>query len=507
LINAPDGGNSLCAGGYNPFGVNPLSDACQAYLVASPTRDTELTQSVAEATVQGRLFTLIDSDVRFAAGGSFRRNGYETVPDRILSAGDVVGVQFTRFSKGQTKVWEGYGELLIPILENRPLAQSIGIGLAYRYSHYNVSGGAHTYKAEGHWSPFRGLRFRGGYARAVRAPSVGELYVAPSGSVPSIGRPSQGQGDPCSIANPARTGPQAAAVRALCLAQGVPGGIIDSFVNLQDDSNATVIGNPDLQPEVADTVTAGLTFSPPTDHPLFARLSLSADYYNIKVDGAIGVYSSLQSVTSCFNLDGQNPGLSPTNEFCANISRDPLTGRISQILQPTRNLGAFRTSGVDVALRWAVPIGDDRVTLDSNLTWLESFEVQTAPGRPFLHYAGTVGGTATFQPGSLPEWKAVTELRYESGDLEIGGRWRFLDAMDAVQRVVNPLATTPGVPSYSLFDLFTSLRVSRDFVLRAGVNNALNREPPVVGGVSGATEASTYDVLGRTFYVSTRINF
>jgi outer membrane receptor protein involved in Fe transport len=509
LINAPDGGNSICAGGYNPFGVNPLSEACYNYLVASPTRDTGLTQTVAEANVQGRLFHLFDEDVRFAAGASFRRNGYETVPDRILAAGDVVGVQYTRFSEGTTEVWEGYAELLIPILSNRPFAESLGIDLAYRYSDYNVSGGAHTWKAEGHWSPFRGLRFRGGYARAVRAPSVGELYVAPSGSVPSIGQPSQGQGDYCSVANPVRTGPNAAGIRALCLAQGVPLAVIDTFVNLQNDSPATLVGNPDLDPEVADTFTAGFTFTPPTDNPFFSGLSLSVDYYNIKVAGAIGVYSSLQSVTSCFNIDGANPTLSPTNEFCSYITRDPLTGRISDIRQPTRNLGAFRTSGVDVALRWSVPLGGggDRLTLDANLTWLDSFTVQTAPGRPFLEYAGTVGGTAVFQPGSLPEWKAVTELNYQHGGFSVGGRWRFLDAMRSVQRVVNPASTTPGVPSYNLFDLFASLRVSGDFVLRLGVNNVANREPPVLNGVIGTTEASTYDVLGRTFYVSTRVNF
>ena len=401
LINAPDGGASLCAGGFNPFGINPLSEACYNYLVAAPTRETELTQTVAEATVQGRLFRLFDEDVRFAIGGTFRRNGYETTPDRILSAGDVVGVQFTRPSEGTTEVWEGYGELLIPILEHRPFAESLGLNLGYRYSHYNVSGGAHTYKAEGHWAPIRGLRFRGGYARAVRAPSVGELFVAPSGSVPSIGQPSQGQGDPCAIANPARTGPNAAGVRALCLAQGVPTAIVDGFVNLQNDTNATLVGNPALNPEKADTYTVGFTFSPRASSPLLSGLSLSVDYYDITVKGAIGVYSSLQSMTSCFNVDGANPSYSPANEFCTNIARDPATGLISNILQPTRNLGSFRTSGVDVAFKWRVPVGAEAggVTLGSTLTYLDSFKVQTAAGRPYQQFAGSVGGTAAFQPG------------------------------------------------------------------------------------------------------------
>jgi len=507
LINAPDGGDSICAGGYNPFGINPLSDECATYLVASPRRDTELTQTMVEGSVQGRLFHLFDDDVHFAAGASYRRNGYSTDPDTILAAGDVVGVQFTRASAGASQVWEGYGELLVPILEHRPFAESLGLDLAYRYSNYDTSGGASTYKIEGHWEPVRGIRLRGGYARAVRAPSVGELFVAPSGSVPTIGRPEQGQGDPCNIANPARTGANAAAVRALCLAQGVPANVIDSFVNLQNDTPATLTGNPDLMPEKADTYTAGITLVAPRGHPLFSDLTLSVDYYDISVTGAIGVYSALQSVTSCFDIDGTNPALDPANEFCANISRDPETGRIDQIQQPTRNLGAFRTSGVDIALHWSLPIADGRLALDSNATWLHSFKVQSVPGGAFLDYAGSVGGTATFQPGSLPEWKAATQLSYRLGGVEIGGRWRFLDAMRSVQRVVNPNATTPGTRAYSLFDLFASVRVGRDFEWRIGVNNLADRDPPVVGGVAGTTEASTYDVLGRRFYVSARFNF
>jgi outer membrane receptor protein involved in Fe transport len=507
LINAPDGGASLCQGGFNPFGINPLSDDCYEFLVASPKRPTELTQDLVEAVVQGGLFELPGGETRFALGATYRENGYSTDPDAILSAGDVVGVQFTRASEGKTKVWELYGELSVPLIKNQPFFESLELELGYRYSHYKISGGAHTYKALGHWSPFRGFRFRGGYSRAVRAPSVGELFVAPSGSVPSIGQPSQGQGDPCSIANPIRSGPQAAAVRALCLAQGVPASVIDSFVNLQNDSDATLVGNPDLKPEKADTYTIGATFTPASSHPLLSGLSLSVDYYNIKLEGAIGVYSSLQSVTSCFNFDGSNPNLSPTNEFCSYISRDPNTGRINQILQPTRNLGAFRTSGIDFALRWSVPVASGRLTLDSNLSWLDSFKVQNAPGQPFQEFAGSVGGTATFQPGSLPEWKAVTQLVFSNDQFSIGGRWRFIDAMRSAQRVVNPNSTAPGVSSYHLFDVFGSFRVTDDFELRAGVNNVADRDPLVLNGVIGTTEASTYDTIGRTFFVSTRINF
>ena len=101
----------------------------------------------------------------------------------------------------------------------------------------------------------------------------------------------------------------------------------------------------------------------------------------------------------------------------------------------------------------------------------------------------------------------MTTLSYRDDAVTIGGRWRFLDKMKAASRATNPAATTPGVPSYSLFDLFAEARVGSNYTLRAGVNNVTDKEPPIVGGVIGSTEASTYDVIGRSFFVAATAKF
>ena len=513
LITAPDGGNSLCAGGYNPFGVNALSAECKAYLVAAPVRDVILKQDAIEATLQGRLFTLPGGEARFATGVGYRRNSYENRPDAILSAGNVVGVPFTRASEGSSNVKEAYAEFLLPLLSDLPLINSLELSLGYRYSDYNLAGGVHTYKADGNWEPFEAVHIRGGYARAVRAPSVGELFAAPSGSTPSIGRPENGQGDPCNVANPARTGSNAAAVRAICISQGVPLALIDSYASLQNDSDATSVGNRDLKPEVADTYTIGATFSPRLSSPWFSNLALSVDYYDIRVKGAIGVVSSLLSVQKCFNSDGSNPTLAADNFFCSNITRDPATGRITNVLQPTQNLGGYKTRGIDFQADWRIGLDavglspEASINLNAVVTYLDSFKVQTTPGGRYADYAGTVGGTSTSQPGSLPKWKSVTTLSYRGEALTLGGRWRYLGAMEAAARATNPLATTPGVPSYSLFDAFAEVRVSEGYTLRGGINNLTNKQPLIVNGLAGSTEASTYDVIGRSFYLAFSAKF
>lgn len=508
LTQAADGGQSLCDGGYNPFGNNALSADCAAYLVAAPVRDVTLKQDAVEANFQGKLADLPAGEARFAAGVSYRSNSYVNEPDAILSAGNVVGVPFTRYSEGSSNVKEAFVELLLPVVKEKPFFHSLDISAGYRYSHYNLAGGAHTYKADANWSPVKAWNIRGGYARAVRAPSVGELFAAPSGSTPALGRPEVGEGDLCNSSNAIRNGANAAQVRELCLAQGVPLAQIDNFVNPQDDSNATSVGNLNLKPEVADTYTIGTTLTPRFSTPWFQRLNLSVDYYDIRVKGAIGVVSSKDSVQKCFNLSGDNPTYSNDNFFCQNITRDA-NGRIENVDQPTLNLGGYRTRGIDMQVDWQIGLdaigiqGNKVLNINSVITYLDSFKLQTTPGGSFTEYAGSIGGA----PNALPTWKAVTTISYGSDVLNLGARWRFLSDMEASARRTNPLSSTPGVPSYSLFDLFGSVKVSDDFTLRGGINNVANKQPLVLNGTIGTTDPSSYDVIGRSLFIAATAKF
>src|SRR3546814_12447759 len=74
------------------------------------------------------------------------------LPDLITSG------QLTAPSSGSTKVKEGYIELLVPILADRPFFQRLEVDLAYRYSDYDTVGGVSTYKASGEWEPVDGDR-------------------------------------------------------------------------------------------------------------------------------------------------------------------------------------------------------------------------------------------------------------------------------------------------------------------------------------------------------------
>lgn len=508
LLNAADGGASLCDGGYNPFGLSVLSESCRSYLVAAPISKTTFDQEIVEASAQGRLFALPAGDVRFAAGASYRKNSYDYRPDRLLAQGDIVGVFRTGPSSGSSAVTEVYAETLVPLLSDKPFADSLDVGLAWRYSDYELAGGVDTYKADFNWGITKPLHVRGGYQRAVRAPSVGELFVAPSVSIPGIGTVSSGAGDACHYQSQPRTGADAAGVERICLDQGVPAGLLANFDNLQNEVLATSSGNVDLSPETADTYTLGLVWTSPSEQPLWSDLSVAVDYYDIKIKDVIGTIGASQILASCFNQDGSNPGLSPDNFYCSQISRDSVTGLITNVQLPTLNLGGYRTSGVDLQFDWKFGLdalglnaNAGRVSLGTVLSYLQKFEVQLLKDGAVYDYSDTVGTPSTSQPGSLPKLKALTRLQYDVGPVTAGLRWRYIDGMRHASRVTNANSTTPDVPAFNYFDLYGNWRLSSSLSISGGINNIADKSPPLVGTTLGSTQSSTYDIYGRQFYL------
>lgn len=509
LVAAANGGASLCGGtGFNPFAVSN-SAGCAAYISGVTTNRTKTTQDVAEVNVQGAVATLPAGEVRFAVGADYRRNDFSFDPDAQQVAGNVVGIARTAATAGLVRAIEGYAEVLVPLLRDIPAIKSLDVDLAYRYSDYDRAGGVSTYKADLNWTVIDALRLRGGYQRAIRAPNVGELFTASTGLFPTIGLIASGGGDPCDIRSPYRTGANGAQVRALCIAQGIPAAVADAYVNNVGQVAAFLSGNTNLEPEKADTYTIGAVLTSRASSPWLSGFSLSVDYYHIAIDRAISTIPVTLSLSKCFNGDGSNASYSQANFYCALIGRDSTTGGITNALTPYLNIGGYRTSGIDVQLDWTIRLADagiggggPRLGLSTVVNYLDSYRVQNQPGSAFQEFADTIGSGTT-----LPKWRSTTSLTL--GDSRISGllRWRHIDGMSDASRVTNPASLIAGVPSYDFFDLSLRIDPSQRFGLRFGVNNLGDREPPVVSGALGTTDAGTYDVLGRTFYVAATARF
>jgi iron complex outermembrane receptor protein len=503
-----DGGRSLpgllngpppCPEGLDLFGFTPLSDSCKEFLQIHPTSITEIEQNIVEANVQGGLFDLPAGELRMAAGVSYRENKFVSEPSPANS--DLVGSFGTLPVAGSTDVEEIYLEALVPVLRGMPLVRSLDLGLGYRYSDY-LSGGVNTYKAELDWRMVDSLRFRGGYQRAIRAPNVIEMYNPARSSAQLLGN-----ADPCNFDSAERTGAYAAQMRALCLAQGVPASIIDSYKSTFAGSMGVQQGNPNLKPEKADTVTFGMVWNPVFDSPLLQRFSAAVDYYQIELEDAISTLGVSVVFARCYSAE-YNPSFTASNEYCAAIERNPANGAPDRTHTPYYNLGGLRTSGVDLQLDWgfglgAVGLRDEYGSLAINLvaTRLLEFDVRTTQESPWVSYVGTYGYNALNNNGARPDWKASTNITWTRGSVDAGVRWYYVDEM-------RDIVGGPGLDNYSRFDLYGGWTINEQLRISAGITNVLDKDPlATFGGIPGNTDSGTYDTLGRRYYVGFNMKF
>lgn len=519
LANAADGGRSLCTGGYDFNRIDTLSQSCVDYIRRTARNTTTLEQKIIEATAQGRLLTLPAGEVRFAVGADHRSNSYDYVPDALIQTGELANFLPIMPSSGETTVREVFGELLVPVLSNLPFAQDVSLNLGYRYSDYDTVGGVDTYRIDGTWRINDIVGLRGGYARAVRAPSVGDLYAASANGLSALGTPGPiGSGDPCDVRSAYRAAgsPIAAQVRALCLAQGVPGAVIDTFNNTVSRTPFTTSGNQNLVPEVSDTYSVGIVLKSPFQNEWLANLTASLDYYDITLDGAIGQVTNTVAATQCFNAVA-NPTFTNGNYYCALITRDPSTGQAVNIGNPLLNLGGYSTSGVDFQADWALPLeavglspSAGRISLGVVVNYLDTFRIQTLPTSPELEYAGTIGNTQIdFFATAHPEWKGSVNAGWRVGPVQSFLKWRYLGEM-ANANNVGTGGVAHGVPSVSYFDLDFAWDVNPTLQLRTGAINLTDKEPPVLNdSLIGLVRSDpyTYDLAGRRFYVSLKARF
>jgi Outer membrane cobalamin receptor protein len=520
LLYSPTGGAEFCAGGFNPFGNLTPSAECINYISRRTLNQNELEQRMVELNLQGGLFALPAGDVRFAVGAGYRANEYTFKADSQLNmpggVSDVLGYSVLRDAEGAVDTYELFGELLVPVLKDLPFIQELNLDLGYRFSDYSSVGGIHTYKVDFDWRIIDSLRLRGGYNRAIRAPSVGELYAPISTGSVGIGNPSATttNGDPCDVRSSFRQGPNAAQVRELCLAQGIPTAVIDSYQLGTAQVFALTGGNPDLEEETADTYSIGAVVQSPFDHPLLSRMSASVDWYAIKVKDAVGTLSIADAIRFCFNSGGNNPTYDPNNYYCELMTRNPSNGVPVNPVQPLLNLGQFEVSGVDFQFDWTLNAEDlglgDRGSLALNVAvgYLDTFKIQTLPGAATYDYAGTIGTGVEANAGTAhPEWKIATSATYTYGPASLGLRWRHLSSMIASARKVSPTSTARGVKAYDVFDLNGRVKLPYDADLRFGVTNLFDKAPLQVGDTEGTYDPQNHDMIGRSYYVGIRKRF
>lgn len=511
--------NLLSVGGAPPvlniFGANISTAGVQAISIAA-TNITEAEQQVAAANLSGEAFSLPAGPVDFSTGFEWRYNAARYTPDEFLRSGDVVGFNPGLPTGGSTIVKEVYGEARVPILADLPFVKNLSANGAFRYSDYNLKGvgGVWTYSVGGAWQVTSDVNFRGQFQHAIRAPNVGELYGGLAQSFDAAT-------DPCSSRAPVAQ--QTAAVRAVCVATGVPA----AAVFTPGVQSNTIIGNlqggnPNVGIEKSDTYTFGAVITPRA----LPGLAVSIDYFNINLDGAISALGGglNNTLNLCYNIV-QNA----QSEFCQAIKRNPVTGEIAPPYYATitnANTGGLKTAGVDFVAnyRFSADFGipglsqDSRFEISTQWTWLDEFTSTPVQAFPNIkNYCVGAYGPTCGQP--IPEWKGGTQVIWHTGPLTLNLRHRYVGEVMTDKYILPKRAggtvpsletlTNPKLPAQNYFDASFTYDIVENVQVYGGVNNIADRDPPVLGSSSPSanTYAATYDVLGTTFFLGGKLKF
>ncbi|KPF81598.1 MAG: TonB-dependent receptor [Sphingomonadales bacterium] len=470
--------------------------------------------------------------IGFALGAEYRKYRAVQVSDTLSKTpGELGGAGGAAPDiDGRYSVWEGYGELVVPLLSDKPFFKSLTAEGGARYSSYKVPGAAQqnktwTYKFGGSWEPAEQLKFRANYSRAVRAPNIAELFTPNTTGLTNLAR------DPCAGAAPVNN----ADLRAVCLAQGAPANSIGQILDpTAAQANITTGGNINLKPEKARTFTVGAVIQ---SLPFAPGLSLSVDYYNIKVTDQIGTPLPGDLINACF---GNITSASATSTACTIIRRDPATGGLDGSPATTKGLfggltnqGKLFTDGIDIILNYSHPIGSVKWTLNAvgNVTFHSKFKA-TPDGidRECVgYYSVNCSFTGSIQPRHI--WSVQNTFSFKGG-IDLSFLWRHqssakqepLDVGDSGPAFNGTIPDGSGalsgqkvnfgkIAAFDYLDATVRFNVEQ-FTFTLTVQNLFDTKPPIVGNTigstsynSGNTYPSSYDALGRRFAVGARVKF
>jgi iron complex outermembrane receptor protein len=376
-------------------------------------------------------------------GAEYREDQFEDLYDSLSQAGVVLGSSGGA-SGGSRDVSSAYFEWLLPF------SSTFDITLAGRYDKYSDYGSDFSPKIAARWQPLDNLTFRGSWGQGFRAPGLDILTQADSFSAEPVQDP------------------------ASCVFNSLTPDCLDADGNpAQVQVDTYFIANPQLTSEHSDQFSVGVVYDP-TDW-----LDLSLDYYNIKIEDNISSFSGQDIVDMDLQPDvyGSIPaGLS--------ITRDPGTGRITQIIAGYANVGELKTDGLDFRTNTDFDFGSaGRLQNRLTVSWINKYDIIDGGGNK-VSYAGILG---------YPDLRANLANDWSFCD------WNFTWNVNYIDGQEDPDGTSVG--GYATNDVQVAWAAPWNAKVAIGATNVGNRFPELVAFDGRPWNFYLYDAYGRTVYL------
>lgn len=443
----------------NLFGTGAASPEAIAYVTPVPFTEVDLEQTVAAISFQGEPLSNWAGPVSLAGGAEFRTEKGVSYSDPLTYTRRFAYGNALPF-EGSVDVYEAFAETVVPLVRDQPWARAMDFNGAVRITDYSTSGAVTTWKV-GVTNDIAGqYMLRATVSRDIRAPNLSELYT-----------------------------------------QAISGGraVADPFNPGQTPTIlATTRGNPNLDPEDAETITAGFVATP----DWLEGFSASVDWYYINIKGAIATISAEDELRYCF--EGQQV-------FCDLIRRDA-NGVLVEINSVPTNTAAQTTSGIDVNAEYtrAVGMGDLTFNFRSNYT----FENEVERNGVIIDNAGSLS-RSTLGGAGLPKFKSTISAQYENGPFKGTIQTRLIGPGKLVSEWTSKDVDDNDVPWVGYLDLRGSYDVSENVQLYVAINNVLDEDPPSVPQAyytpsvyyTPGTASTVYDMLGSQYHIGLRFDF
>jgi iron complex outermembrane receptor protein len=469
----------------NIFGPSAASQAALSYITQATSFEVTNTLDDFQGTISGSPFSTWAGPVDVALTGQWRRQTYALTSDaKPTDRPDCTGITgnctaatflypnptFAARSKVSQTVKEAAGEFDVPLLKNATFAKDLHLNLAGRFTDYDTSGSAWTYKAGIDWDVSDQLKLRTSDSRDIRAPNLNDLF-------------------------------QAGTTNA--------GSFTDLLTGLSPTVPVTVSGNPNLKPEVGKTLAVGFVIKPKA----IPGFSASLDYFNIKVVDAItniqGTNPSIQA--TCYSSGGTSP-------YCGlqtrplNFTDKTAANAVTSFTNTVVNIGSLKTRGFDFEANYRTKLLGNPLGLRL-LTTYQPHVVYETPGLQTLDLGGVGFSSNALQASAKVRGTFFVSYKVRDFSVDVSERWRsgLSFTGDPTQIVSSPNA--PAV-AYTNLNLAWNIGGSAD---RSGqiffnVQNLFNKQPPPISflGANGAVGtfggfAQGDDPIGRAFSLGFRM--
>ncbi|NWG92087.1 MAG: TonB-dependent receptor [Parvularculaceae bacterium] len=508
-----DGSDVNCVP-LNIFQIGGVDQAQANYISVPSFQDGNTRQYNGQINLAGDLgeygikSPAAEEGVGVAFGMEWRKDQLDYRPDLLFATGDLAGQGgSTPPVSGEIETTDFFVEANIPIVSGQAFAESFAIQGGYRHSDVSTSGAYSAWKITGDWQVVPEFRVRGGWQRAARAANVIEAFAPQFTGLTTLQTGANGLSDPCAGAAPT-------APFAQCANTGVSAAQYGSIASSPAHQyNAVFGGNPNLRPEVSDTYTAGVVLTPDF---VPGNLFVSVDYFNITVEDFIGTISGATAMSQCL-VTGD-----PT--YCTLIQRNA-AGNLwigaGQFIATNTNTGSLKTTGIDLNANWGfdfdeLGLGDaGALTFDLVGSYLIDLIVEPLPGLAKTQCAGLYAGicsNAVFSGSPNPAWRHKLRTTWEMPiGVDATVTWRYFSSVDLLGGVPGNGNLNNTLSSRNYIDLAASYNLRENWNVRVGVNNLLDKDPPLTsqtdGFQNGNTYPQTWDAQGRYIFVGTTIDF